>query len=68
MPKIINFCKTVYADLITGRLLLHPILLTAAFLAVSSGAFWLIDDVIFGRYYDWVFWARAYFLCVAASL
>lgn len=55
MSKIINFCKPVYADLIAGRLLLHPILLTAAFLVASSGAFWLIDDVIFGRGYGWDF-------------
>lgn len=55
MSKIINFCKPVYADLIAGKLLLHPILLTAAFLVASSGAFWLIDDVIFGCGYGWDF-------------
>ena len=48
MPKIVIFFKCVCTDIFAGRVLLHPILLTAAFLAARSGAFWLIDNEIFG--------------------
>lgn len=53
MPKIANSFKCACTDIFAGKALLHPILLTAAFLVARSGAFWLINNAIFGRGYDW---------------
>ena len=36
--------------------------LTAAFLAARSGAFWLINNAIFGSGYDWGFLGDGFFL------
>ena len=36
--------------------------LTAAFLAARSGAFWLINNAIFGLGYDWGFLGDGFFL------
>ena len=62
MPKIVIFFKCVCTDIFAGRVLLHPILLTAAFLAARSGAFWLINNAIFGLGYDWGFLGDGFFL------
>lgn len=61
MPKIVNFFRCVCTDIFAGRILLHPILLTAAFLAARSGAFWLINNAIFGLGYDWGFLGDIFF-------
>ena len=62
MPKIVIFFKCVCTDIFAGRVLLHPILLTAAFLVARSGAFWLINNAIFGLGYDWGFLGHGFFL------
>ena len=53
MKRLINFLKRIYADLLAGRALLHPILLTAAFLMAKFGTIYLTHVAIFGREYSW---------------
>ena len=53
MKRLINFLKRIYTDLLTGRALLHPILLTAIFLAAKFGTIYLTHIAIFGREYSW---------------
>lgn len=50
-----NYFKNLCADLRAGRLLLHPIVLTAAFLAVHSLYYYVVFHGIFGERYRWDF-------------
>ena len=71
MKRLINFFGRIYADLLAGRALLHPILLTAAFLAAKFGALYVIDEKILGSGYDLgIFGEFAYYiwLCVKIVL
>lgn len=52
MKRLINFLGRIYTDLLAGRALLHPILLTAAFLAAKFGTLYIIDQKILGSGYD----------------
>ena len=53
MKRLINFLGRICTDLLAGRALLHPILLTAAFLAAKFGTIYLTHVAIFGREYFW---------------
>ena len=76
MKKSINFLRHIYADLLAGRALLHPILLTAAFLAAKFGTIYLTRIAILGReyhrgnfggelfYISFDFTANAYFIAL----
>lgn len=80
MKRLINFFGRIYADLLAGRALLHPILLTAAFLAAKFGALYVIDEKILGSGYDlgifgefayYIFFdfvAGAYFIALCAHI
>ena len=63
MKRLINFLKHICTDLLAGRALLHPILLTAAFLAAKFGALYVIDEKILGSGYDLgIFGEFAYYI------
>ena len=63
MKRLINFLRRIYADLLAGRALLHPILLTAAFLAAKFGTLYIIDQKILGSGYDLgIFGEFAYYI------
>lgn len=63
MKRLINFLRCIYADLLAGRVLLHPILLTAAFLAAKFGTLYAIDEKILGSGYDLgIFGEFAYYI------
>jgi len=76
VKRLINFLKRIYADLLAGRALLHPILLTAAFLAAKFGTIYLTRIAILGReyhrgnfggelfYISFDFTANAYFIAL----
>ncbi|WP_298757858.1 hypothetical protein [uncultured Campylobacter sp.] len=80
MKRLIDFLRRIYADLLAGRALLHPILLTAAFLAAKFGALYVIDQKILGSGYDlgifgefayYIFFdfvAGAYFIALCAHI
>ena len=60
---MINFLRHICADLLAGRVLLHPILLTAAFLAAKFGTLYAIDEKILGSGYDLgIFGEFAYYI------
>nr|WP_314167312.1 hypothetical protein [uncultured Campylobacter sp.] len=60
MPK--SYFKNLYADLRVGRLLLHPILVTAAFLAARRLCYYIIFHFIFDRWYGWDFVGEGIFV------
>ncbi|WP_298098647.1 hypothetical protein [uncultured Campylobacter sp.] len=63
MKRLINFLKRICADLLAGRALLHPILLTVAFLAAKFGTLYVIDEKILVSGYDLgVFGEFAYYI------
>ena len=63
MKRLINFLRRIYADLLAGRALLHPILLTAAFLAAKFGTLYIIDQKILESCYDLgIFGEFAYYI------
>ena len=63
MKRLINFLRRIYADLLAGRALLHPILLTAAFLAAKFGTLYIIDQKILESGYDLgIFGEFAYYI------
>ena len=80
MKRLINFFGRIYADLLAGRALLHPILLTAAFLAAKFGTLYVVDEKILGSGYDlgifgefayYIFFdfvADAYFIALCAHI
>ena len=80
MKRLINFLRRICTDLLAGRALLHPILLTAAFLAAKFGTIYLTQVAIFGREYSWKnlggepfymyfdFTANAYFIALCLHL
>ena len=63
MKRLINFLRRIYADLLAGRALLHPILLTAVFLAAKFGTLYIIDEKILESGYDLgIFGEFAYYI------
>ena len=63
MKRLINFLGRICADLLAGRALLHPILLTIAFLAAKFGTLYIIDEKILESSYDLgVFGEFAYYI------
>ncbi|WP_297994392.1 hypothetical protein, partial [uncultured Campylobacter sp.] len=80
MKRLIDFLRRIYADLLAGRALLHPILLAAIFLAAKFGALYAIDEKILGSGYDlgifgefayYIFFdfvAGAYFIALCAHI
>lgn len=63
MKKSINYLERICTDMLTGRVLLHPILLTAAFLATKFGTLYAIDEKILGSGYDLgIFGEFAYYI------
>ena len=80
VKRLINFLGRIYADLLAGRALLHPILLTAVFLAAKFGTLYVIDEKILGSGYDlgifgefayYIFFdfvAGAYFIALCAHI
>ena len=80
MKKSINFLRRICADLLAGRALLHPILLTAVFLAAKFGTIYLTRIAILGReyhrgnfggelfYISFDFTANAYFIALCLHL
>ena len=53
MKRLINFLGRICVDLLAGRALLHPILLTATFLMAKFGTIYLTHVAILGREYSW---------------
>ena len=53
LKKSINYLERICTDMLTGRVLLHPILLMAVFLAAKFGTIYLTHVAIFGREYSW---------------
>ena len=80
MKRLINFLRRICADLLAGRALLHPILLTVAFLAAKFGTLYIIDQKIlesgydlgiFGEFTYYIFFdfaAGAYFIALCAHI
>nr|WP_314522557.1 hypothetical protein [uncultured Campylobacter sp.] len=80
MKKSINYLERICTDMLTGRVLLHPILLTAAFLAAKFGTIYLMHVAIFEHEYSWKnfgealfymsfdFTANAYFIALCLHL
>ena len=80
MKKSINCLERICADLPAGRALLHPILLTAAFLMAKFGTIYLTRIAILGReyhrgnfggelfYISFDFTANAYFIALCLHL
>ena len=63
MKRLINFLRRICTDLLAGRALLHPILLTAAFLAAKFGTLYIIDQRILESGYDLgIFGEFAYYI------
>ena len=76
LKKSINYLERICADLLAGRALLHPILLTVAFLAAKFGTIYLTRIAILGHeyhrgnfggelfYISFDFTANAYFIAL----
>ena len=57
-----SYFKNLGADLRAGKPLLHPILVTAAFLAVRQICYYIIFHFIFDRWYGWDFIGKGIFV------
>ena len=57
-----SYFKNLGADLRAGKPLLHPILVTAAFLAVRQLCYYIIFHFIFDRWYGWDFIGKGIFV------
>ena len=80
LKKSINYLERICTDMLTGRVLLHPILLTAAFLAAKFGTIYLMHVAIFEHeysrknfgealfYMSFDFTANAYFIALCLHL